>query len=112
MTQGSQLKKVFEAIKDLCTDVNIDCNESGMSLQAMDSSHVSLVSMLLRDTGFEHYRCDRTMSLGLNMTNVSKIFKICGNDDIVTMKAEDEGDTIMFTFENTGECRNTMPFLE
>jgi len=105
LTQGSQLKKVFEAIKDLCTDVNIDCNESGMSLQAMDSSHVSLVSMLLRDTGFEHYRCDRTMSLGLNMTNVSKIFKICGNDDIVTMKAEDEGDTIMFTFENTDQDR-------
>jgi len=105
LSQGSLLKKVFEAIKDLCTDVNIDCNESGMSLQAMDSSHVSLVSMLLRDTGFEHYRCDRSMSLGINMGSVSKIFKICGNDDIVTLKAEDEGDTIMFTFESSDQER-------
>eukprot|EP00386_Alphamonas_edax_P014813 GDKI01045336.1.p1 GENE.GDKI01045336.1~~GDKI01045336.1.p1 ORF type:complete len:271 (+),score=100.59 GDKI01045336.1:35-814(+) len=105
LTQGTILKKVFDAIKELCTDVNIDCNESGMGMQAMDSSHVALVSMTLRDTAFDHYRCDRAMSLGMNVNSVSKILKICGNDDVVTMKAEDEGDNIQFTFENNEQDR-------
>lgn len=58
------LTKVVEAIKDLIEDANFDCNSSGFSLQAMDSSHVSLVALSLRADGFEHYRCDRNVSMG------------------------------------------------
>jgi proliferating cell nuclear antigen len=64
LVQGSVLKKVLESIKDLVTDANFDCSATGDSRQAMDSSHVSLVALLLRSDGFEHYRCDRTMSMG------------------------------------------------
>ena len=56
--------QVVEAIKDLIEDANFDCNSAGFSLQAMDSSHVSLVSLSLRSDGFEHYRCDRNVSMG------------------------------------------------
>ena len=40
---------------------------TGMSLQAMDSSHVCLVSVDLNAEGFEPYRCDRNLTLGINM---------------------------------------------
>nr|GEV17996.1 proliferating cell nuclear antigen [Tanacetum cinerariifolium] len=63
LVQGSLLKKVMESIKDLVNDANFDCSATGFSLQAMDSSHVALVSLLLRSEGFEHYRCDRNMNL-------------------------------------------------
>eukprot|EP01067_Filipodium_phascolosomae_P005887 Filipodium_phascolosomae@DN401_c0_g1_i2.p1 len=99
LANGSILKKIIDAVKDLCQEVNFDCNESGISVQAMDSSHVSLVAFLLRDSAFEHYRCDRALSLGINMGSMAKIFKICGNDDTVTMKADQENDAITFTFE-------------
>merc|ERR1712194_494274 len=56
-----------EAMKDLVTEANFDCSTTGISLQAMDSSHVSLVGLLLRADGFDHFRCDRNISLG-NMT--------------------------------------------
>lgn len=55
---------MVEAIKDLIEDANFDCNSAGFSLQAMDSSHVSLVALSLRSDGFEHYRCDRNVSMG------------------------------------------------
>ena len=47
--------------------------------QAMDSSHVALTALLLRAEGFSHYRCDRNVSLGLNLVNVSKVLKCAGN---------------------------------
>ena len=100
LTQGSLLKKILESIKDLISDANFDCNSSGIALQAMDSSHVSLVSFLLRSDGFDPYRCDRNLSLGINMASLSKILKCAGNDDIITIKAEDAGDTVSFIFEN------------
>ncbi|MFN3503983.1 MAG: hypothetical protein ACK4ZJ_17170, partial [Allorhizobium sp.] len=33
LVQGSLLKKLVEAMKDLVTDANIDCSSSGLSLQ-------------------------------------------------------------------------------
>lgn len=70
LVQGSLLKKVLESIKDLVTDANFDCSQNGFALQAMDSSHVSLVALLLRNDGFEHYRCDRNITMGMNLTNM------------------------------------------
>ena len=34
--------------------------------QAMDNSHVSLVSVNLRADGFDKYRCDKALSMGMN----------------------------------------------
>lgn len=67
LVQGSILKKTLEAIKDLLTEATWDCSSTGMSLQAMDSSHVSLVSLLLRSDGFDTYRCDRNLSMGIKL---------------------------------------------
>ena len=45
LANASLLRKIIDAIKDLVTDAPFDCSESAMCLQAMDSSHVALVSL-------------------------------------------------------------------
>lgn len=67
LQQSAILKKVLEAIKDLITEASFDCSDSGIQLQAMDNSHVSLVSLILRSDGFERYRCDRNITMGMNL---------------------------------------------
>ena len=74
LPQANLLKKVLEAIKDLLNDATWDCNSSGMSLQAMDSSHVSLVALMLRSDGFDTYRCDRNLSMGINLGRYVKFW--------------------------------------
>lgn len=96
MSQGKVLKGILESLKELVTDANFDVSESGMSLQAMDSSHVSLVALLLRSDGFENYRCDRNLSLGINLMSMSKVLKCAGNDDAITLRADDNGDAVSF----------------
>lgn len=36
---------------------------------------------------------------GLSIENLSKILKCAGNDDIITLQAEEEPSTVRFTFE-------------
>ncbi|MFQ6626759.1 hypothetical protein Gotur_005645 [Gossypium turneri] len=110
LVQGSLLKKVLEAIKDLVNDANFDCSATGFSLQAMDSSHVALVALLLRSEGFEHYRCDRNISMGMNLGNMSKMLKCAGNDDIITIKADDGSDTVTFMFESPSKSSISLGF--
>ena len=68
LVQGLILKKLLESFKDLVTEGNLDCSSTGISLQAMDSSHVSLVDVNLRAEGFDPYRCDRNLTLGVNFS--------------------------------------------
>merc|ERR1712086_274381 len=94
-----------EAMKDLVTEANFDCSTTGISVQAMDSSHVSLVALLLRADGFDHFRCDRNISLGINLGSMAKVLKCCNNDDIVTLKSDDNADAMTFMFENQSQDR-------
>lgn len=70
LIQGYILKKILDAIKDLVNEASWDCSPSGMSLQAMDTSHVSLVAVNLKADGFDKYRCDRNVTLGMNLTKL------------------------------------------
>ncbi|XP_074280069.1 proliferating cell nuclear antigen-like [Silene latifolia] len=103
LVQGNLLKKVIEAIKDLVNEANFDCSSTGFSLQAMDSSHVALVALLLRSEGFEHFRCDRSFSMGMSIANMSKLLKCASPDDIITLKADDGTDTVTFMFESPSQ---------
>jgi len=106
LLQGSLLKKIVESIRELVVDVNINCVESGLKLQAMDSSHVSLCAMTLRADGFDHYRCDLPKNLGINTNNLNKVLKCCGNDDVVTLKSGgDNGDVLNMLFESQNQER-------
>lgn len=69
----------------------------------MDNSHVSLVSLNLRSDGFDKYRCDRNLSMGMNLANMAKIFKCANNNDTVTIKAQDNADTVTFMFESQNQ---------
>ncbi|XP_014287142.1 proliferating cell nuclear antigen [Halyomorpha halys] len=105
LVQSSILKKILEAIKELLNEATFDCSDSGIQLQAMDNSHVSLVSLNLRSDGFDKYRCDRNLSMGINLTSMLKIMKCAGNDDVLTIKAQDNADTVMFMFESQNQER-------
>ena len=101
LAEGNTMKQVIEAIKDLVKDCNLDCSEEEISIQSMDSAHVSLVAVRLGAAAFNHYRCDRPNALGINTANMSKIFKMLNSKDGVTLKAEDDADALTMLFEGT-----------
>lgn len=68
LVQSSVLKKVIEAVKELLSEATFECSDSGMQVQAMDNAHVCLVSLNMRSDGFDKYRCDRNLSMGMSIT--------------------------------------------
>lgn len=105
LEQAAMLKKVVDAIKDLVQDCNFDCNDSGIALQAMDNSHVALVSMMLKAEMFSPFRCDRNIALGINLTSLTKVLRAAQNEDILTLKAEDAPDVVNLVFESSESDR-------
>lgn len=69
----------------------------------MDSAHVSLVSLKINENGFENYRCDKNITLGVNLVDFAKILKLAKPDDTLTIKAEEENAFLGITFENSSK---------
>ncbi|KAI0593833.1 proliferating cell nuclear antigen [Biscogniauxia mediterranea] len=103
LNQAQDLKKAVDAIKDLVQDCNFDCNDSGIALQAMDNSHVALVSMMMKAEMFSPYRCDRNIALGVNLVSFTKVLRAAQNEDVLTLKAEDAPDSLNLVFENSND---------
>ncbi|KAL8707299.1 MAG: hypothetical protein Q9220_007642 [cf. Caloplaca sp. 1 TL-2023] len=99
------LHQVVDAIKDLVQDCNFDCNDSGIALQAMDNSHVALVSMMLKAESFSPFRCDRNIALGINLSSLMKVLRCAQNEDILTLKADDAPDVVNLVFETSESDR-------
>ena len=73
----------------------------------MDGSHVALVSLNLSMEGFEHYRADTTMVLGLNVSLLAKVMKLADPSDSITLQAEDNATHLKLIFENAKQERTT-----
>ena len=60
--------------------------------------------MTLRTEGFETFRCDKNLALGVNMDTMGKLMKCAANDDAITLKSEDNGDLLGLVFESKVRC--------
>ena len=73
----------------------------------MDTSHVALVSLNLSMEGFESYRCDSNVVLGVNINNLSKVMKLADPSDTITLQADQEPSVLKIIFENPKTQRST-----
>lgn len=86
---GQFFKKLFETLKELYIDVNLECNQNGIKMQAMDNSHVSLVNLNIFSDFFQHYRCDKNCTLGLNIPFMLKILAVIKEKSTVFLSKDD-----------------------
>lgn len=100
LNESILMKKLIESIKDIVSEINFEVSNLGINLQAMDASHVALVSVNLSPEGFQEYRCDKTMNLGIQVGNLWKLMKCGGNDDCLILKAQADGNYLNIRFEN------------
>ena len=100
LEKASLLKKILDSFRDLVEMANFTCTPEGLFVEAMDSSHVALVSMMLKSGVFQDYRCDNGLQLGIKIETMSKILKCAENNDRLTMRANDNADVLEFTFNS------------
>ena len=78
---------IIDSLSSLVNEVNLEATSNGLSLQAMDSTHISLN---MKKEGFEEYRCDKITVLGLNLLDFGKVSKLIKPNDVMTIWANEE----------------------
>lgn len=81
-------KKIIDSLKGLVDEVTFECSIEGMTLQAMDVSHISLVAINLPADSFQSYSCSEPTKLSFNIDTLAKIFKSISPKDTLTIKSD------------------------
>ena len=103
--EASLFKRIIDGFKDCVQLVNFQCKSDGIIAQAVDDSRVLLVSLEIGVEAFQEYRCDRPVTLGLDLSSLSKILRCGNNSDTLTLIADDTPDHIGLVFEDNKKGR-------
>ena len=93
--QSSAFRILIEALKEILTDANLEFDETGLKIMAMDSSHTVLVHLKLNAEQFEVYKCKQRTVIGVNIINLFKLIKTMGNSDTLTLHLEEQNQSML-----------------
>jgi len=88
--QATIIKQVIDALKDILMDVNLEIDETGLKIMAMDNTHIVLIHLKLEAEKFEEYYCEKKMYIGVNMLKLHMLIKTIGTNDLLTLYIEKE----------------------
>lgn len=106
--QTNPIKQLFEGLKDILTDANIEISPSGIRTRTMDSAKTAYVHLKLDADKFDVYKCHQKTVLGVNMNNLYKLLKTVNNDDTLTLEMrDDDPNNLIIVMKNTEKNKKT-----
>ena len=99
--QASTFKQVVDALKEILMDVNLEIDETGIKIVAMDNTHIVLIHLKLEADKFEQYYCEKKIYVGINMLRLHALIKTITNNDILSLYIlKDDPNSLGITIDN------------
>jgi len=99
--QASTIKLVIDAMKEILMDVNLEFDDTGMKIIALDNTHIVLIHLKLEAEKFEKYHCEKKLYVGINMLKLHMLIKtITNNDNISFFILKNDPNILGITIEN------------
>ena len=104
LKDGNIFKKIMDLLKEVLDVGILIINEDGISLESLDSSHVSFIQMLLNKDDFDIFIFDKKreddLHLSVSMKSLSNILKCLNNGEQITISHKEGDNKILWEFEN------------
>lgn len=95
--QCAAIKTLFEALKEILTDVNLIFEPTGLKIMAVDGSQAAIVHLKLLKENFNYYNCNvDKFCAGINTTAFYTMLKTIGAHDILTLSIDEDDENELF----------------
>ena len=91
---------IIDFLSSLVNEVNLEATSNGLSRQAMDSAHASRVLLNMKEEGFEEHRCDKNITLGLNLLDFDIVLKLAKPNDVMVILTNEDNSFLTIKFDN------------
>ena len=96
----NKFANIFQYLKLITEEINLDFTENGLYCQALGSNHVCLVELMINKEWFSNYSIDKNISLGINCEVFYSIFTCLDKDNTFEMKFLEDRDTLDITIKS------------
>lgn len=83
-------RDLVTAISTVIDEGAFSITPEGISLRAMDPSHVAMVDFSLSKQAFDEYQCDKPLKMGISLTGMLKFLRGIGTNEVLELSF-DEG---------------------
>jgi proliferating cell nuclear antigen len=101
----------LEAIVSLVDEGVFNMTNEGISLRAMDPSGISMVSFFIPDKAFSKFDVKKNTTLGINLSNLSKIMSRTRENEALVMKDNESRLNMEFISDNSRR-RYKLPIID
>lgn len=100
LSHAGQFIKVIDAISSMIDQGTFYARESGMSLKAMDPSHVAMIEMDMPPDAFAEYKCDELTPIRVDFNDLNRFVKRGSADDTVQLLIDAEKNKLKIKFKS------------
>lgn len=102
--QAKVLERLFGALLPSFPEVTLQILDGGVNIQTWDSLNMLMVAVRLDGNGFERFRADQRLDMGVDVAKIVKVFECAGDDDAVTL--HDNDDKLDLVFKSPDQKRS------
>jgi proliferating cell nuclear antigen len=106
------LRDMITSISILVDEATFKLDPEGLKLRAMDPSRVAMIDFEWPKTIFEEYVCDTPAKMCINITELLKLLKRAGKDELVELSLDDKTGRLQVAITGKYSRKFNMPTLE
>jgi proliferating cell nuclear antigen len=106
------LRDMITSISVLVDEATFKLDSEGMKLRAMDPSRVAMIDFEWPKTVFEEYECTEPAKMCINITELLKLLKRAGKDEVVELSLDEKTGRLHVAISGKYSRNFTMPTLE
>jgi proliferating cell nuclear antigen len=91
-------KNIMEALSSLVDEGNLLGTPKGLTMKAMDPSHIAMVDFELPKEAFEEYDCSEDVRIGLNLDEMVKIMRRATGEDALELSVQPNSNRLDIKF--------------
>ncbi len=91
LAEASDWRKIINAVSALVDEAVFNADVEGLKLRAMDPSHVAMVDLEWKASGFEEYTCDKAVNLGLNIREMVRLLRRTVSGESLELGLDESG---------------------
>jgi proliferating cell nuclear antigen len=93
-------KNLLNAIATLVDEANFDADDKGITLRAMDPSHVAMVDFEWPHEMFDEYTCDQPLKLCININEMLRFLRRVNADESLELELDEKTAQIIMVLKS------------
>ena len=76
LSDSNILKTSFDAISSIVDEVQMQTDDDGLKLDALDRSHITFIHLELKSDVFDEYKCEEPLKINVDTEELMKVLKV------------------------------------